>query len=225
MVAATIFVGVVLITLQQVKESADTTRAVTAQADLRKIGESIIDEITRDLRSTQARWVGANSTTLQFQRVTKTAPKFDTATGDPILDGGSNPVIYEYSQTNTATGDLSFRFGPSSPAWTASSPGTQTRSSELAVAGDTLLTTSAAITQGFTVSAIAPTTSLPGLLTATPSVFFTDQPTLLQIQLILKRRLGKFLPGQPGYVTGGANNWNAFVVMQTQIQLKPSGSY
>lgn len=92
-IAVAIFSIVIAIGLQQVSESTDATRTVTAQADLRRVGEGVMNEVVRDLRSTLAPFAGVATTNdaIEFWRVTEL--DFDSSgngIGRPPLNGPVN---------------------------------------------------------------------------------------------------------------------------------------
>ncbi len=224
-IAATLFSVVLLIALQSISESTEATRLSIAQADLRRIGDNVMEQITRDLRSTQARWAGGNANKIQFYRVTKAEPKFDLTTGYPLAEGGNDPVIYEFGQLDTSSPILTLNFAARSSAGNITA-GTNARQicRELAVSGDRIHPSDAtALTGGFNITPLRQgvATAFPGLLSAAATNVFTDVPVTLRIELILKRRLGKRFSNE----LGTAGDWNAFAVLQTELQLKASGQY
>jgi prepilin-type N-terminal cleavage/methylation domain-containing protein len=225
-IAATLFSVVVLIALQGINESTEASRLAIAQADLRRIGDGILEQISRDLRSTQARWCGGDAHRIQFYRVTRAEPRFDITTGYPLAEGGNDPVIYEYAQRSTASTLLTLNFAARSSAVNITN-GTNALAicRELAVAGDRIHPGDVStITGGFNITPLRQGSALGfpvGLLSANAANIFADVPTTLRIELILKRRLGKRFSNEPGT----AGDWNAFAALQTDIQLKASGNY
>ena len=215
MIASTIFAIVMIIALSQMSESTDLTRLAVAQADLRQNAQAALDRIARDLRSTQARYVGANAAQLQFRQFTPLDPKID-ASGNPILtkDSGSLLVAYEYAQFAPATNDqLSYNFGS-----TLATANRITIAKELWTSGSGQNPPGLTPAAGFNVSVAAPAT-LPGLLTA--NLTFPDQPVAVKVQIVMQRKLGKRLAGDPN---AGAD-WYVYAVEETQILLRPSSAY
>ncbi|MEZ0229442.1 MAG: type II secretion system protein J [Planctomycetota bacterium] len=224
-IAASLFSVVLLISLQGITESTEASKLAIAQADLRRIGDGVLEQITRDLRSTHARWTGGAAHSIEFYRVTNAEPRFDITTGYPLAEGGGNPVIYEYAQRSASATLLTLNFAARSSA-TNITNGTNaiTICRELAVSGDKIHPSdSSTLTGGFNITAVRQgvTISFPGLLSANAANVFTDAPTTLRIELILKRRLGKRFSNE----LGTAGDWNAFAALQTEIQLKASGNY
>ncbi len=91
-IAVAIFSIVIGVALSQLSESTDATRTVTAQSDLRRIGENVMNDIVRDLRSTLAPFTSVATTGdgIEFWRVTQL--DFDssgTGVGRPPLNGPS----------------------------------------------------------------------------------------------------------------------------------------
>jgi prepilin-type N-terminal cleavage/methylation domain-containing protein len=160
-IASSIFVVVMIVALQQVRESGDVARLSTVQADLRRTGERVMQAIIKDLRSTQVPYVTTNATTtasaIQFAKINN----FDTVNDLPNLEGntpcpqaagtltanviGTTTVLYTYQQGagncgsfggDKNMGYLQFQKGTKT-AYQAGAPGLSTTlSQELALAND-----------------------------------------------------------------------------------------
>lgn len=226
MIAATILAVVLVVALTQMGESTQATKLVVAQSDLRRQAETVLEQMVRDLRSTQTRFVGGSNATVgrhsvQFYKV----KDYDAVARQPALEAVNNatvapptatldtgPLLYEYAQTSRTldagrTECLEYKF--------------QTRANFATAAGRSLAAelVPASAGGGFT---LTPSTPFRGLISAlvgnadTGQVpYFADAPTALTIRLAMRRRIGQLPTG----------DWFATIQLQTQVELRPSENY
>ncbi len=76
-IGSALLASVIGLALGQIGESADATKAVTAQADLRRTAEGVLERLSRDLRSTQARFVSAQGGAIELYKVVDYDPDGD----------------------------------------------------------------------------------------------------------------------------------------------------
>jgi prepilin-type N-terminal cleavage/methylation domain-containing protein len=216
-IGASLLAIVSVLALAQIDEGTCVLEHASAQADLRRQGEELAARIAQQLRSTQARYVAvpAGGTQLQLYKVTGYDPTTTPAT--PLLDQfeGSN-IVYQYwfapgpppTASRYVNGQLFFQVDTAAVRNPAKS---------LAVAAEL------DPVAGFSVSAWSPQRAqldLSALGLALPAKPFADAPVLLQVKLVLTRRLGRHFQK-----TGAADNWLATVTVESSVMLRPSEGY
>lgn len=229
MVATSLFAVVLVIALSQITETGDAARLATVQADLRRNGERVLNDIVKELRSTQAVYAGATATGIQYVKVTG----FDYTNHVPILEGGTDNTIGNNTIVNgykTASGPfLDQRTGLPVNDWLyfqrgtkssyATTPGlSQPVCQELAHAGDTT-PTGMTVNSGLEIQRVVTGGTLPGLVSSgfTFGAYNSKTaPVDLWIKLVLKRSVG---------MSKTLGTLYAYTTVQTIVTLRPDESY
>src|SRR4051812_11212007 len=88
-IASALLAVVLSVSMSQVTEATDATKVTAAQADLRRVAGGVLERIVRDLRSTQARFVATDASTIELYKITDFEPNAEV----PLLAGplGSVP--------------------------------------------------------------------------------------------------------------------------------------
>lgn len=218
LVASTIFAVVLVLALTQIQESSGVTREATVQADLRRIGDDILARIVRDLRSTQSRYVSVSTTgdRIEFYRVVG----FDVANQENLLDNGtaaglvgppltnSAHYVYAYRQSGT---DLEFVFDTR-----ANVTNRFNGNNKITLCQELNPAATPVEERGLRFSAAQ---GMPGLVSTNVNFVFPDEPRELNIQLVLRRRVGKRT------VSGNLVDVFAQARLLTHVDLKPSRAY
>jgi hypothetical protein len=106
-IAATLLTIILIVALSHVEESTNAVTGTSVQADLRRIGEGALQRLTRDLRSTQARYVTTTASTIQLYVLSgfnpdAGAPLLIGASGSvPPPSGGGDPLVWSWRQSGT----------------------------------------------------------------------------------------------------------------------------
>ena len=204
--------------LSQLTEGTEATRTTTVQADLRRQSEDLLSRIQQDVLSTQTRFFGAatsNGTTGDIPELYKVTG-FDCATAEPTLDGGGAPpgastTIYQYrvkSLGGSSQTDALVLCRGNQASLAAGTANEIELSRELAKRTDVA-------SGGFLIST---SQGLPGLLSSALGRvdLLGDTPTIVQIRLVFKRRVGKHKNN---------NDWSVLVQSETNVILRASQAY